>query len=84
VLTCKQFRELHQVIDAIYDEADALGYSWQDMADRAGIHYMTVRALARYDTMYPRANTVFLLARAVGLKITLVVKKGKYARYQTA
>lgn len=79
MLATKEFKRLHQLVDEIYDEADALGFSWQEMAAKAGLSYNTVRNLARYNTMYPRTQTVMMLAKAVGFKVQFV-KESRRAR----
>lgn len=79
MLTCKQFKQLHQLIDQVYDEADARGYTWQELAEKAGLCYTTVRKLGRYDTMYPRTQTVMFLARAVGFRVEFVREAAKAA-----
>ncbi len=75
MMTCREFHELHRAIDAVYDAADRRGYTWQELAGRAGLCYSTVRNLAKYNTMYPRAQTVMLLARAVGLRLVLAPRR---------
>ena len=72
MLTLKQFKELHELVDDIFAESNRLGWSWVMLAQAAGVHISTVYKLGNFDTMFPRANTVMLLAQAVGLKLKAV------------
>lgn len=80
MLTLKEYKELHRVVDQIFREAKALGYSWEKLADIAGLTSSTVYRLGNLDTMFPRAQTVFMLAKAVGMKVSLVVRRIKLSR----
>lgn len=82
MLSVKELRDLHKLIDQIYLEADDLGMSWTEFAERAGVSPATVYRLGNYETPYPRANTVFLLARAVGFRV--VLEKGRARHLKVA
>lgn len=69
--TVKEFRALHKVIDEIYDEAQNLDWSYEELARKARLSYTTVWRLGTFETMYPRAATVFALAKAVGFELIL-------------
>lgn len=71
MLTCKDFKELHRMVDEIYAEADRLDIRNSELASKAGLCYATVCRLASYATMYPRTQTVMMLAKAVGLRVRL-------------
>lgn len=75
MMPVKQFRQLHRLIDEIYKEADRLGFTWTALADRAGLAESTVYNLGNWDTMFPRLQTVHLLAQAVGMELTLIAIK---------
>lgn len=67
----KQFRELHKMVDRIFEQAVELDVSLQWLAAKAGLSEKTVYNLMKFTTMYPRLQTVYLLARAVGLHLEL-------------
>jgi transcriptional regulator with XRE-family HTH domain len=58
----------------IYEEADNFDWSLAKLAEKAGLAISTVTRICNLDTKYPRANTVFQLAKAVGFKITYTKK----------
>lgn len=64
-------KELHDLIDEIFDEAERLGLSTADLARGTGLCYNTVDNLYDFRTLYPRLTTVVALARAVGYTISL-------------
>lgn len=69
--TLKEFRALHKVVDEIYAEAYRLDWPYEELARRAKLAYSTVYRLGTYETVYPRAATVFALAKAVGFEVVL-------------
>lgn len=70
----KEFKELHKLIDRIYAEAYDRDWSWEQLAAAAGVGVGTVYNLGNEITQYPRLQTVFCLARAVGLELVLKAK----------
>ena len=64
-------RQLSRLVDEIYFQSDARGYTRTKLARKAGIHRTTVTKLGNFTTRFPRAQTVFDLARAVGIKISV-------------
>ncbi len=60
------FRDLHKLVDLIYDEAAALEWTWGRLADEAGICYATADNLGVRRTKRPQFRTVYKLAAAVG------------------
>lgn len=71
MMTLQQFDDLHDLVDRVFKEATLGGLGWKKLALRAGLAHSTVCRLGSYVTMYPRAQTVLLLARAVGLRLRL-------------
>jgi hypothetical protein len=71
MLTMKQFRSIQSAVDSIYDTADTMGFSWPVLAKKAGLAYSTVWNLGRYETRFPRTQTIFMLAKAVGMEFVL-------------
>ena len=69
--TLKEFKELHKMVDQIFAEAFRQDLSWEELATKAAVCFKTVDRLGRFETMWPRAQTILLLARAVGLKMKL-------------
>lgn len=72
LMPLKEFKALHRVVDQIFEEAYRMDLSWSELAERAGLSLSTVYNLGNYDTLYPRAATVFQLAQAVGFKVEVV------------
>lgn len=65
------FRELHKLIDDIFTEAaEKFDWTWNQLAEQAGVSYYTVVNLGERVTRYPRYHTVHRLARAVGWSLT--------------
>lgn len=75
VLTLKKCKELRRLVDSIYREAGRLGMSFPSLAKAAGLSHSTVYRLAEFETMYPRLQTVDLLARAVGFSLSVGLKR---------
>lgn len=70
--TLKQDRELHKLIDEIYEVAyGELGYNTATLAAKSGLCYATVWRLENRETMYPRLGTVAALARVAGFELSL-------------
>jgi transcriptional regulator with XRE-family HTH domain len=46
-------------------------WSWRELARRAGVSYPTVYRLGMYETVYPRFHTLWKIARAVGVDISI-------------
>jgi AraC-like DNA-binding protein len=75
------FRALHRLIDQIFSEAaDHFEWTWAKLASHANLSYPTVVNLGERQTKYPRFQTVYKLAHAVGWKLVLeTVKRQKKA-----
>lgn len=75
------FASLHQMIDLIFEEAaNSYQYTWSQLASHADLSYHTVEKLGDRVTKYPRFQTVFKLAKAVGWTlIPHAEKKGRKA-----
>lgn len=72
MMALKDFRELRRMVDMIVREARGSGMTWTYLADKSGLSYKTVNRLGNYTTVYPRAQTVMMLARAAGLRVVCV------------
>jgi DNA-binding phage protein len=77
--TVGEWEELHDFIDRIFDAAYET-MSTNELADAAGLGRETVRRLARYETMFPRFQTVIMLAHAAGFEINHLVRRIKEKR----
>lgn len=70
------FTQLHKLIDDIFARAaDEFEWTWSQLASHANLGYGTVDKLGNRHTKFPRFQTVFKLAEAVGWK--LVTHEGK-------
>ena len=72
---------LNQVVDDIFNEA-AKKYTWTQLADKANLGRATVYRLGMRYTRLPQLRTIYQLAHAVGMNVTLIKKKAK--RFQKA
>jgi DNA-binding phage protein len=73
--------ELNSLVDQIYQRAaDVHDWSWAALAYQAGLSYSTVLKLGNYETRLPHLRTVYKLAKAVGLRVTLVATVAKKHR----
>lgn len=64
------FTQMHKIIDAIFEEAaDRFEWTWSQLASHSNLGYGTVCNLGERHTKYPRFQTVFKLAEAVGWKL---------------
>lgn len=70
------FADLHRIIDDIYTEAaDHFKWTWSQLAYHANLGYQTVCHIGDRQTRFPRFQTVYKLAKAVGW--SLVTQRGK-------
>lgn len=58
-----------EILDAIFDRSDDLGWSVKRLAEEAGLCVKTVHRLNRFETQQPYDTTLSKLAIAVGLHI---------------
>ena len=65
------FRELHLLVDKIYNEAAEYEWTWNQLAEEAGLAYRTVSNLGDRKTKWPRFSTVWRLAKAVGYDLVI-------------
>lgn len=77
MLPAKQFKQLHDLIDLIYEAAYDKGLSWPQLAAAAGLANSTVYNLGNPKTMFPRTQTVLLLAKAAGCELRFVKVAGR-------
>lgn len=68
---CVYFRELHRLVDLIYKEAAEYEWTWNKLAEEAGLAYQTVANLGDRKTRWPRFSTVWRLAKAVGFDLVI-------------
>ena len=57
---------LDNLVDAMFDRAYTMRWSWSDIARKSGLAYETVRNLGERRTRLPQFRTVELLARCLG------------------
>ncbi len=67
-------KKLKSVLHVIFEAAGAKGFSLAGLANAAGLVPTTVWRLANGQTKLPRLRTVWAMAGAVGLEITLEVR----------
>ena len=66
------FRELHKIIDGVFKEsADSFDWTWNQLAENAGLGYSTVAKLGDRQTRWPRFSTIWRLAKAVGWDLAI-------------
>jgi transcriptional regulator with XRE-family HTH domain len=64
---------LNEILDHVFDEAELTNnFTVKQLAEKAGLGMATVYNLRNRYTEYPQFRTVFLLARAVGLKMEIL------------
>ncbi len=80
------FRELHQIIDAVFSEAyEHYQWNWEQLAANSGLAYATVANLGERRTRWPQLRTVWRLCKAVNWDlITQEQPKGKRQTVQLA
>jgi AraC-like DNA-binding protein len=57
---------LDQLVDVIFSKA-AKKYTWEELADQAGLSRRTVYNLGMRVTRFPQLRTVYLLSRVVNV-----------------
>lgn len=69
---------LDALVDQIFEEATyRLDWSWNDLADEAGMCRSTVTRLGNRETRLPQLHTMYRLAKAVGMDVSMVKAKMK-------
>lgn len=63
------WRKLNDILDDVYAKADEAGLNNRELAERSGLHVNTIQRIDNRRVKYPRLQTVYLLARAVGMTI---------------
>ena len=62
------WRDLSEALDLIFSRAaNDMGWEWSELAGAASLCYETVRRLGQRETRFPRFQTVYKLASAVGV-----------------
>jgi len=65
--------KLESLVDDIYEIAsDVWDFSWADLAEQSGCAYTTVWRLGMRVTRWPRLQTLYKLARAVGMDVQVI------------
>lgn len=73
--------KLTELVDDIYEAAtDVWDFSWFQLANESGLAYNTVYRLGMRITRWPQLQTIFKLARAVGMDVNLVDRQLRMAR----
>lgn len=73
-------KRLKEIVEECFARAADQNLDMQSWADAAGVVYTTIWKLVNGDTRFPRFQTVVMIAKAVGLEVTLTMhKKGKRA-----
>lgn len=65
------FVKLHQIIDEIYSKATTFEWTWQKLSEQSDLGYRTVLDLGNRVTKYPRFQTIYKLAKSVGLNLSI-------------
>ncbi len=68
-------KELDKAIDELFGLSDDMGWTWPRLAFEAGLSYGTIYNLGYYITRRPQDRTMRRLAKAVGMRWTLVRDK---------
>ena len=69
-------RFLTMMTDQIFEEAvNRFDWTWDELADHAGVARSTVYRLGTRFTRYPQLRTFFLLAKAVRMNVRLIRKE---------
>jgi hypothetical protein len=68
-------RFLVRMTDEIFDRAYTEGLTWIGLSRKSGLAKATVYNLGNRVTRFPQLRTFFLLAKAVGMNITLLRKE---------
>lgn len=63
------FVTLYALVDRVYAEAD--NYTVSDLAQASGLAWDTVNNLVRRKTRFPRFLTIYRLAKAMGMGVSL-------------
>jgi len=72
--------DLARIVDEIFNEAYRRDWTWSDLARFAGVCYGTVWRMGERDTRFPQALTVWKLAKAVQMSVTLTKKRPNVAK----
>lgn len=65
------FVSLHEMADAIFQEAADMEMTWCKLASVAGLGYQTVDNLGCRRTKFPQYRTIYKLAIAVGFELNV-------------
>jgi len=77
----RYMNDLHKAVDQIFEKAaDEYDWSWKEFAENANVSYITVTKLGNRETRYPRHCTIYKLAEAVGMELTLSKRQVKLRR----
>ncbi len=69
-LRINELEAVAQLVNAIYQRRVELGWTQKELADKVGIHQESIARIENGGVV-PRLDTVFKLAIALGMKLTL-------------
>jgi hypothetical protein len=69
--------KLDQILEEVFTRAQRMKLNNVALANLTGLHHVTVYRIESYETRLPYLHTVYALARAVGLDVSLVEAKLK-------
>lgn len=79
-MTAAYKKTLWNIVNQLFDEAHAKGWTWAGFAQRAGVAETTVFYLGNRNTRFPQFRTLQMLAEAVGG--TLTFKHGQVTGFK--
>lgn len=75
---CDWFKIQERILDDIFDIAnDIHGWSICQFSSHSGLAWSTIERIRNKDTKYPQFRTIILLARSVGMNVSVVTKQLK-------
>jgi lambda repressor-like predicted transcriptional regulator len=79
---CCNWKQIQdRILDDIFDiAADVHGWTINEFSERSGLAWSTIENLRANITRFPQFRTVVLLARAVGMDVSVITKEYKKAR----
>lgn len=79
---CCDWRQIqNRILDDIFDIAsDIHGWNVNELATRSGLAWNTVENLNSNVTKFPQFRTIILLAKAVGMNVSVISEEIKRAK----
>ena len=70
-----------RILDDIFDiAADIHGWNVYEFSSRTGLAWTTIEKLRTNETRFPQFRTIILLAKAVGMNVSVITKELKKAK----